>query len=211
MPKAMTEEYMKEVEDAFVSATERCEKAGCKCIHSTPRHSFSTYVTSILLTAFNPTSISLHHYIFVYILIFTVDFVEVHGAHGYLLHQFCSPLTNARTDQYGGSLANRISYPLRIFERVRQVWDPKKPLFYRISATDWAETPERMESEEGEGWLQWGPEQNKVLVGELMKLGVDFIDVSTGGNWAGQKIPVGTNYQVRNFRFFQVEKRIQYS
>lgn len=69
-------------------------------------------------------------------------------------------------------------------------------MFYRISATDWAETPEKDESGEEEGWLQWGIEQNKVLVGELVKLGVDFVDVSTGGNWAGQKIPVGNNYQV---------------
>lgn len=122
-----------------------------------------------------------------------VDFIELHGAHGYLLHAFCSPLSNTRTDSYGGSLSNRISWPLRIVERVRAAWDPKKPLFYRISATDWAETPEKSDSGE---WLQWGPEQNAVLVGELIKLGVDLVDVSTGGNWAGQKIPVGPNYQV---------------
>lgn len=137
-----------------------------------------------------------------------VDFIELHGAHGYLLHAFCSPLSNTRTDSYGGSLSNRIAWPLRIVERVRAAWDPKKPLFYRISATDWAETPEKSDSGE---WLQWGPEQNAVLVGELIKLGVDLVDVSTGGNWAGQKIPVGPYYQVGHcFRLTLCLHRIRF-
>ncbi|EIM80496.1 NADH:flavin oxidoreductase 2 [Stereum hirsutum FP-91666 SS1] len=120
------------------------------------------------------------------------DFIELHGAHGYLLNQFVSPLSNVRTDSYGGSLENRMRWPLRVVERCREAWG-QKPLFYRIGATDWAEGLEK--AEDGT-WIQWGIEQTKVLVGELQKLGVDFVDVSTGGNWAAQNIPVGPNYQV---------------
>jgi len=120
------------------------------------------------------------------------DFIEIHGAHGYLLHEFVSPLSNVRTDIYGGQpLENRLRFPLRLLSRVRAAWD--KPLFVRVSATDWAEGPEKG----GDGqWKQWGIEQTKIYVGEMEKLGVDLIDCSTGGNWADQKIPVGPGYQV---------------
>ncbi|KAI0756837.1 FMN-linked oxidoreductase [Daedaleopsis nitida] len=118
------------------------------------------------------------------------DFIEIHGAHGYLLHEFVSPLSNVRTDQYGGSFENRIRWPLRVAQKVRAAWD--KPLFYRISATDWAEGPEQDAGE----WKQWGIEQSKIFVGELQKIGVDLIDCSSGGNWVKQKITVGPGYQV---------------
>lgn len=121
-----------------------------------------------------------------------VDFIEVHGAHGYLLHNFVSPVSNTRTDEYGGSLENRIRWPLRVVERLRKVWSDK-PLFVRISATEWAEFPEKDENGE---WRQWSIEQSKIFVGELKKLGVDLIDCSTGGNWSKQNIPVGPGYQV---------------
>ncbi len=101
-------------------------------------------------------------------------------------------MSNTRTDQYGGSLENRIRYPLRITSSIRKAW--QKPLFYRLSATDWADGPEKDENGE---WRQWGLEQSKILVGEIEKLGVDLVDVSTGGNWEKQSIPIGPGYQVR--------------
>jgi len=122
------------------------------------------------------------------------DFIEVHGAHGYLISSFVSPLSNRRTDDYGGSLDNRLRLPLAIAKRVREVWGEEKPLIWRLSGTDWAEGPEKDE-QTGE-WRQWGVEQSTILAGELQKVGVDFIDVSSGGNWAAQKIPIGPGYQV---------------
>ncbi|KAF8599439.1 FMN-linked oxidoreductase [Ceratobasidium sp. AG-I] len=122
------------------------------------------------------------------------DFIEIHGAHGYLLHSFCSPHSNARTDMYGGSLDNRLRLPLRIVRSVRQAWGEEKPLFYRLSGSDWAEGPE-MDQITGE-WRSWGIEQNIELSKRLAKLGVDMVDVSSGGNWKAQKIPVGPMYQV---------------
>ncbi|KIP10149.1 hypothetical protein PHLGIDRAFT_28664 [Phlebiopsis gigantea 11061_1 CR5-6] len=118
------------------------------------------------------------------------DFIEIHAAHGYLLHNFVSPLSNHRTDQYGGSLENRLRFPLKVIERVRKAWE--KPLFVRISATDWAEGPEQGENGE---WRYWGLEQSKFFVGELQTLGVDLVDVSSGGNYSKQTIPVGPGYQ----------------
>ncbi|PCH33989.1 FMN-linked oxidoreductase [Wolfiporia cocos MD-104 SS10] len=120
------------------------------------------------------------------------DFIEIHAAHGYLLHQYLSPLSNTRTDEFGGApLENRMRWPLRLLARIRAAWD--KPLFVRVSATDWAEGPER----DADGtWRQWGPEQTKVFVGELQNIGIDLIDVSTGGLWVHQKIPVEPGYQV---------------
>lgn len=124
----------------------------------------------------------------------TVDFVEIHGAHGYLIHSFLSPLSNTRSDAYGGqSFENRTRFFLRVVKAIRAVW-AEKPLFVRISASDWAEGPEK---DSAGKWLQWGIEQSILLTGELKKLGVDLIDVSSGGNWAAQKIPVVPGYQVR--------------
>ena len=70
---------------------------------------------------------------------FTVDFIEIHGAHGYLIHEFLSPLSNKRTDEYGGSLDNRLRFVLEIAKGARKVWGEEKPIFLRLSATDWAQ------------------------------------------------------------------------
>ncbi|KAJ3574443.1 hypothetical protein NP233_g1769 [Leucocoprinus birnbaumii] len=122
------------------------------------------------------------------------DFIELHAAHGYFLHEFLSPLSNTRSDIYGGQpLENRLRYLLQLVEKVRAVWPEHKPLFVRISATDWAEGPEKDENGQ---WLQWGIEQSTILADRLQKLGVDFLDISTGGNWQQQKITVGPGYQV---------------
>lgn len=124
-----------------------------------------------------------------------VDFIEVHSAHGYFLHEFLSPLSNTRTDDFGGQpLENRLRLPLNIVKRVREAWGTEKPLFVRVSASDWAEGPEK--GEDGK-WKQWGVEQTKVFVDEVQKLGVDLVDVSSGGLWAKQQITLGPGYQVR--------------
>lgn len=109
--------------------------------------------------------------------------VEVHAAHGYLLHEFLSPLSNRRTDQYGGSFDNRTRLLREITVAIREVWPENLPLFVRISATDWVDGG-------------WDIEQSIALAKQLKPLGVDVIDVSTGGNVAHVKIPVGPGYQV---------------
>jgi 2,4-dienoyl-CoA reductase-like NADH-dependent reductase (Old Yellow Enzyme family) len=110
--------------------------------------------------------------------------IEIHGAHGYLLHQFLSPLSNRREDLYGGSLENRMRLFLRVAERLRRVLPGELPLFARISATDWA----------GEGG--WEIEESVELSKRLRERGVDLIDVSSGGTLPRVKIPVGPGYQV---------------
>lgn len=109
--------------------------------------------------------------------------MEIHAAHGYLLHQFLSPLTNLRTDEYGGSFENRIRLTLEITEAVHSVWPSDLPLFVRISATDWAEGG-------------WNPEESVKLSAILKQKGVDLIDVSSGGLVSHQQIPLQPNYQV---------------
>jgi 2,4-dienoyl-CoA reductase-like NADH-dependent reductase (Old Yellow Enzyme family) len=109
--------------------------------------------------------------------------IEIHAAHGYLLHEFLSPLSNRRTDRYGGSLENRMRLPLRVAERLRQRLPAELPLFVRISATDWADGG-------------WDVEQSVVLARHLKDLGVDLIDVSSGGLVPKARIPVGKGYQV---------------
>lgn len=111
------------------------------------------------------------------------DVIELHAAHGYLLHEFLSPLSNTRTDDYGGSLENRMRFPLEIAERARALWPKEKPLFVRISATDWTDGG-------------WDLAQSVVFAKELKKRGVDLIDVSTGGNVPHAKIPSAPGYQV---------------
>jgi 2,4-dienoyl-CoA reductase-like NADH-dependent reductase (Old Yellow Enzyme family) len=114
------------------------------------------------------------------------DVVEIHAAHGYLLHEFYSPLSNQRTDEYGGSFENRVRALLEVTDAVRAVWPKKKALFVRISATDWAE------NEPGGGWdIEQSVELAKLLKGR----GVELLDVSSGGNVAAAKIPVGPGYQ----------------
>ncbi|GAA5924031.1 NADH:flavin oxidoreductase/NADH oxidase [Sporobolomyces koalae] len=121
------------------------------------------------------------------------DVVEIHSAHGYLLHEFLSPLSNKRTDQYGGSLENRMRLPLEIVDVVRANWPKSKPLFIRISASDWY--PEGEKNEQGE-WISWGIEQSKIYLKEVEKRGVDLLDASSGGLTPQQKINVGPGYQV---------------
>lgn len=108
---------------------------------------------------------------------------EVHAAHGYLLHEFLSPLSNQRTDAYGGSFENRCRIVVEVIERVRKVWPEEYPLFVRISATDWTEG----------GWTA----EDSVALARLIKnKGVDLIDCSSGGNVPKATIPVGPGYQV---------------
>jgi 2,4-dienoyl-CoA reductase-like NADH-dependent reductase (Old Yellow Enzyme family) len=111
------------------------------------------------------------------------DVVEVHAAHGYLIHEFLSPLSNSRTDAYGGSFDNRVRLCLDVTAAVREVWPERLPLFVRISTTDWVEGG-------------WDVEQSIELSGRLKALGVDLIDCSSGGNVATASIPVGPGYQV---------------
>lgn len=120
-----------------------------------------------------------------------VDFIEIHAAHGYLLHSFVSPLSNTRDDIYGGQpLENRLRVISTLVQEVRKVWSG--PLFVRISATDWAEGSEK--STDGK-WLQWGIEQSKILVARLQEFGVDLVDCSSGGNLAAEVIPPQPGYQ----------------
>ena len=111
------------------------------------------------------------------------EVLELHAAHGYLLHQFLSPLSNQRTDEYGGSFENRIRFTLEIVAATQEVWPPENPLFVRISATDWAEGG-------------WAPEESVKLSAILKDKGVDLIDVSSGGNVSYQQIPLSPGYQV---------------
>lgn len=109
--------------------------------------------------------------------------LELHAAHGYLLHSFLSPLSNQRTDAYGGSLENRMRLLLEIATEARQIWPETLPLWVRISATDWAEGG-------------WDVDQSVQLAIELKKRGVDLMDVSSGGAVPDAKIPVAPGYQV---------------
>jgi len=111
------------------------------------------------------------------------DIVEIHSAHGYLLHEFLSPLSNNRTDSYGGSFNNRVRLLLEVVDAVRAVWPEQHPLFVRISATDWVE---------GESWEI---EQSVQLSRKLASAGVDLIDCSSGGLVPTAKIPVGAGFQ----------------
>jgi 2,4-dienoyl-CoA reductase-like NADH-dependent reductase (Old Yellow Enzyme family) len=112
-----------------------------------------------------------------------IDALEIHGAHGYLLHQFLSPIANKRTDRYGGSLENRMRFPLEVYDAVRAVFPDRKPIGIRLSSTDWVEGG-------------WDLAQTIELVRELKKRGVDWIDASSGGVSPLQKIPLGPGYQV---------------
>jgi 2,4-dienoyl-CoA reductase-like NADH-dependent reductase (Old Yellow Enzyme family) len=111
------------------------------------------------------------------------EIIEVHAAHGYLLHEFLSPLSNRRDDEYGGSLENRMRPLLQVAERVRKLMPAELPLFVRISATDWTEGG-------------WDVEQSIELAKRLKRLGVDVIDVSSGGTMPRARIPIVKGYQV---------------
>ncbi|MGW4958787.1 NADH:flavin oxidoreductase/NADH oxidase [Nonomuraea sp. NPDC004186] len=118
------------------------------------------------------------------------EVAEIHGAHGYLIHQFLSPHSNHRTDEYGGSFEGRTRFALEVVDAVRAVWPEELPVFFRVSATDWlTENPE----DDRDGWTA----DNTVrLAKELHARGVDLLDVSTGGNAPGAKIVTGPHYQV---------------
>lgn len=112
-----------------------------------------------------------------------MDLVELHAAHGYLLHQFLSPITNRRTDAYGGSLEKRMRFPLEVFEAVRAIFPAEKPVIVRLSATDWIDGG-------------WDVASSVALCRELKSLGCDMVHVSSGGLDQRQKIVVGPGYQV---------------
>lgn len=122
------------------------------------------------------------------------DVLEIHAAHGYLMHQFLSPLSNHRTDEFGGSLENRARLLLRVIEGVRAVVGADVPLFVRFSATDYAEGG-------------WDEEQTAVVAGWAREAGADLFDISTGGNVTGVRIPVSPGYQVP-FAEFVKEKAV---
>jgi NADPH2 dehydrogenase len=111
------------------------------------------------------------------------DAIELHGAHGYLLHEFLSPLTNRRTGAYGGSLENRLRYPLEVFRALRAAWPDERPLGVRLSAVDWAEGGITLED-------------TVHCATEFRKAGADWIDVSSGGLVPHQNIVLGPGYQV---------------
>jgi len=112
-----------------------------------------------------------------------IDAVQIHGAHGYLLHQFLSPLSNKRIDEYGGSLENRMRFPLEVFDAVRDAFPSDKPVTVRVSATDWAEGG-------------WDTDQTVAYAKSLEARGCSAIHVSTGGLTSHQQIALGPNYQV---------------
>jgi 2,4-dienoyl-CoA reductase-like NADH-dependent reductase (Old Yellow Enzyme family) len=123
------------------------------------------------------------------------EVLEIHAAHGYLLHEFLSPLANRRADEYGGSLENRMRLVLRVADRLRSLMPAELPLFVRISATDWVEGG-------------WEIEQSVELSKRLKAAGVDLIDVSTGGMVPQARIPVGKGYQVPFARRIREEAKI---
>ena len=112
-----------------------------------------------------------------------LDGIEIHAAHGYLLHQFLSPLSNQRTDAYGGSLERRMRLPLEVFDAIKAVIPPHMTLGVRISATDWVEGG-------------WSLQESIELCKQLKNRGCDFVDVSSGGMSTLQKIPLGPGYQL---------------
>jgi 2,4-dienoyl-CoA reductase-like NADH-dependent reductase (Old Yellow Enzyme family) len=112
-----------------------------------------------------------------------LDLLEIHGAHGYLIHNFLSPLTNNRTDEYGGSLQNRMRFGLEVFKAIRNVWPESKPIGMRVSATDWAEGG-------------WDIEETIEFSRALKELGCDYICASSGGSVPEQTLKVYPGYQI---------------
>ncbi len=109
--------------------------------------------------------------------------IELHAAHGYLIHEFLSPLSNHRTDEYGGSFENRVRFLLEVIESVKEEWPNENPLFIRISSTDWTEGG-------------WTADDSVALAKILINKGIDLVDCSSGGNVAAAKIPLKPGYQV---------------
>ena len=125
--------------------------------------------------------------------------VEIHAAHGYLTHEFLSPLSNKRTDEYGGSLTNRARFPLEIVRAVRNSFPAELPVWIRISATDWA--PESLGA-------SWDLPQSVAFAKLMKQEGIDLVDVSTGGNHPAQQIPLGPGYQVHHGETIRREANI---
>lgn len=111
------------------------------------------------------------------------DLVEMHGGHGYLIHQFLSPLSNQRTDEYGGSLENRMRFPLQTFRAMRAAWPAHKPMGIRVSTTDWVDGG-------------FTPDEAVIFARALKEIGCDFVDATTGGLDHRQQIPLSAGYQV---------------
>jgi 2,4-dienoyl-CoA reductase-like NADH-dependent reductase (Old Yellow Enzyme family) len=124
-----------------------------------------------------------------------IDVIELHFAHGYLAHEFLSPLSNHRADNYGGTLANRMAFPLELVDAVRGVWPEHLPLFVRISATDWVDGG-------------WNTQESIVFARECKKRGVDVIDCSSGGLSPRQQIDARPGYQVAFARKIRREAEI---
>jgi 2,4-dienoyl-CoA reductase-like NADH-dependent reductase (Old Yellow Enzyme family) len=124
-----------------------------------------------------------------------IDLIQLHAAHGYLLHQFLSPISNRRADEYGGSLENRMRFPIEVFEAVKDVVPSDYPVSVRVSGTDWIEGG-------------WAIEETIILCRELERRGCDAIHVSSGGLAPEQKIPVGPSYQVPLARSVKTAVRI---
>lgn len=124
-----------------------------------------------------------------------VDVIELHLAHGYLAHEFLSPLSNARTDRYGGPLENRMRFPLELFHAVREVWPERQALGVRISVTDWVDGG-------------WHPDEAVVFARELSARGCDYVDCSSGGLSPRQKISAQPSYQVPFARKIRSEAAI---
>lgn len=121
------------------------------------------------------------------------DVLDLHFAHGYCISEFLSPKSNQRKDRYGGSLENRLRLALEIVKSVKDLTPKNVAIFVRISATEWDPAGEK--DKEG-NWQSWGIEQSIIFAEELKNLGVDLLDVSSGGNFSGQKIHIGPGYQV---------------
>ena len=124
-----------------------------------------------------------------------LDAVQIHAAHGYLLHQFLSPLSNHREDEYGGSLQNRMRFPLEVFDAVRAAFPAERAVSVRVSGTDWIEGG-------------WDCEQTIALAEQLQARGCDALHVSSGGLHGAQRIPVGPGYQVPLARAVKAAVRI---
>lgn len=124
-----------------------------------------------------------------------IDAVQLHGAHGYLLHQFLSPLSNQRDDEYGGSVENRMRFPLEVFDAVRVAFPPERPVTVRVSGTDWADGG-------------WDIDQTIMFAQALEARGCAAIHVSSGGLTPSQQIPVGPSYQVPLARVVRSKTRI---
>ncbi|GAA5850984.1 hypothetical protein JCM5353_007174, partial [Sporobolomyces roseus] len=193
LPKEMGKEEFEEVRKAFGDAARRAVEAGLSNSSTTHRQSRAEWDTGSeqepkLFRFMLPSPTLLSHS---FLLSLTDSATPTYS--GYLLHNFLSPISNHRTDDYGGSLENRLRFPLEIIREVRSIVPKEVVLDLRISGTEWS--PQGEKDENGE-WISWGIEQSKVFVNEAIKLGIDMVDVSSGGNDSHQQIQTCPSYQV---------------